>query len=109
MQLRVSYILFPALLIGIAHAGCAYGAAPQGSASSSATVLSRPDCGKSVGDALKAARASLAANDPAHDRSALACLLSVVEALNGQRLDVMRGTTDAPAHLLAVPKDSGRP
>ena len=108
VQRRVSYVLLSVLSLGLAHPVCAYGAAAQDRSSSSSAISSEPDCGKSVEDALKTARVSLAANDPAHDHSALACLLSAVEALNAQRLDVTRGKAGAQAHVLAVPIELGK-
>jgi hypothetical protein len=70
-------------------------------------AASQQNCGASVDDALKAARAALAGNDSAHDHAALTCLLAAMQALNAGRLDVVRRGDGKQARMLAVPQYPG--
>jgi hypothetical protein len=70
----------------------------------------QPECGKTVGDALSAARTALAANNPAEDRAALACLIAAVTMLDAGRFDAMRGPDNHKVlHAPVMPTGPGTP
>jgi hypothetical protein len=94
------FLFFIAALFCLTNSLPAHAAVSKEPSANNAIVP--PACGLSVKDALKAARAALAANSPDQDRTALSCLIAAVAALETARLDAVREIDHA--HVLAVPQ-----